>query len=456
MRGRSGWTAAAIAAAVLGFAGAAEAKTFEVTRANDPNPGKCKRNDCSLREAVLAANERQGRDAIVLPDGRYKLTRANPGGVSEDLGVTGDLDINNDPLTLKHPGRGKARINANELDRAIHIQAGAGTVLKRIAISGGLDDDGGGILTLAPLRLVRSSVGGSTATNDGGGIDAQGIAPVRLIRSTIRNNSAEDDGGALNGGEGAILARNSVVSGNESGDEGGGIRTTAAAPSTTVLASTIAGNTAGSVGGGVEVESAVFLMRDSTVSGNRAGTNGGGLSIPELDLPVATIVNSTIAGNGAVQNGGGIYAAEGAEVNVNAVTVARNIASSNSPGPPPITGGGIYMIDSTFEVRNSLLALNEVGQGGLVANDCEGETFTSLGNNVISTKFECDGFTQPTDLERPNPKIGQLSKNGGPTKTVALKRGSPAIGHAHNPSAPNRDQRGERRGGDPDAGAFER
>jgi hypothetical protein len=297
---------------------------------------------------------------------------------------------------------------------------------------------------------------GSTATNDGGGIDSQGLAPVRLIRSQVANNFADDDGGALNGGEGVILARRTTISGNEAGDEGGGIRTTAAAPSTTVLSSTIAGNTAGTGGGGVEAESAVFLMRDSTVSGNRAGTNGGGLSIAELDLPVATVANSTIARNRAVLNGGGIYAADGAEVGLNAVTVARNIASSNSPGPPPSTGGGIYMIDSIFEVRNSLLALNEVGQGGLVANDCEGETFASLGNNVLSTKVECDGFTLPTDLEEPNPGIGQLRRNGGPTKTIELKGGSPAVGNAHNPSAPNRDQRGRKRDNQPDVGAFER
>ena len=102
------------------------------------------------------------------------------------------------------------------------------------------------------------------------------------------------------------------------------------------------------------------------------------------------------------------------------MTVARNLAGADDPGPPPVTGGGIYQIDSTFEVRNTLIGLNEIGQGGLLPNDCEGETFTSLGNNLLSTKLECDGFTQATDLERSNPKIGELRNNGGPTKTVEL------------------------------------
>jgi hypothetical protein len=151
-----------------------------------------------------------------------------------------------------------------------------------------------------------------------------------------------------------------------------------------------------------------------------------------------------------------MHSSEDAEVNLNAVTIARNGSGADDPGPAPATGGGIYQIDSAFQVRNSLIGLNTNGIGGIQRNDCEGETFTSLGNNLLSTDVECDGFTAGGDIVRDNPKIGKLKKNGGPTKTVALKRGSGAIGHAHKPSAPNRDQRGLKRDNDPDTGAFER
>jgi CSLREA domain-containing protein len=459
MRGRSGWTAAAIAAATLGFAGAAEAKTFEVTRANDPNPGKCKRNDCSLREAVLAANARPGKDKIVLPKAkRYKLTRANPGGVSEDVGDFGDLDVNNDPLAIVHPGKGRARIDANDLDRAVHVQAGAKTVLKRISVTGGLtDEDGGGILSDAPLKFVRSNVIGNVG-DDGGGIDVDLLAGLVLLRSAVTGNRAvensDSNGGGINtAGIGTrVRVVRSTVSGNRALGDGGGVEVGGA--DLLVSRSTVANNRTDSNGGGVHSAGGGTLqIQAATISGNRAELAGGGLHVVGGN---AFAANSTFAGNRANDNGGGINASDNASVGFNAVTIARNLSGADDPGPPPTTGGGIFMIDSIFEVRNSLIALNRVGQGGPVANDCEGETFTSLGNNVLSTKVECDGFTQPTDLERANPKIGQLKKNGGPTKTVALKRGSPAIGHAHNPSAPNRDQRGERRGGDPDAGAFER
>ena len=55
-----------------------------------------------------------------------------------------------------------------------------------------------------------------------------------------------------------------------------------------------------------------------------------------------------------------------------------------------------------------------------------------------------------------DPRIGELADNGWPTKTIALRKRSPAIGHASMTTSPNRDQRGVRRDKRPDTGAFER
>ena len=53
------------------------------------------------------------------------------------------------------------------------------------------------------------------------------------------------------------------------------------------------------------------------------------------------------------------------------------------------------------------------------------------------------------------PKLGSLKRNGGPTATIARKKGSPAIGNAGG-DAPGKDQRGQKRDKNPDIGAFER
>jgi hypothetical protein len=58
-----------------------------------------------------------------------------------------------------------------------------------------------------------------------------------------------------------------------------------------------------------------------------------------------------------------------------------------------------------------------------------------------------------------DPRLGPLQNNGGPTQTMALLPGSPAIGQADNPFAPRTDQRGklrlDRHGEATDIGAFE-
>ena len=493
MMRRSGTRISALAVALmlLGTAGA-EAKTFEVTRLTDPAPGNCKPNDCSLREAVLAANVRPGADRIVLPEAkRYKLTRANPGGVPEDVGDFGDLDILNDPVSIVHPGSGRARIDGNDFDRVLHIQAGARTALARLVVTGGDagGDDGGGILTDADLKLSRTSVL-KNASDDGGGIDAIGLAGVKLVRSQVRNNSADDDGGAINGADGSIILRRSRVVGNEAGDAAGGIRTTSGPPRVALRQSSVVGNRAGDLAGGLEISSEKFLMLNSTVANNRADGNGGGVYSAALtditinsstisgnrsidtggnahggglyfDGPSVNMTNSTIANNRADQTGGGIHARDGADLALNAVTVTRNIAVADAPSDVklPVAGGGLYRLTSLgFDVRNSLIALNTEGQAGS-PSDCgdDGTEINSLGDNLISsTAFDCDAFDQPGDLVRANPKIGKLRRNGGPTKTVALRKGSPAIGKAHHPSAPNRDQRNRKRDSKEDIGAYER
>src|SRR4051812_9253055 len=75
---------------LLAYAPLAHAATFIVTRPDDPAPDGCALADCSLREAIIAANAAAGTDSVSLPSGIYLLAIA---GTNEDAGSTGDLDI---------------------------------------------------------------------------------------------------------------------------------------------------------------------------------------------------------------------------------------------------------------------------------------------------------------------------------------------------------------------------
>src|SRR6476661_3613026 len=67
------------------------ASTFKPTRFDDPAPGSCLPRDCSLREAVIAANA-AGGSTIVLKAGIYSLARKGVDANAPNPKI-GDLDI---------------------------------------------------------------------------------------------------------------------------------------------------------------------------------------------------------------------------------------------------------------------------------------------------------------------------------------------------------------------------
>jgi CSLREA domain-containing protein len=431
--------------AALVTAATAGAKTYEVNKRADHTPNGCKKKDCSLREAILAANARDGFDRVVLPEKKtYNLAIENA-DPNEDAAATGDLDVS-DPLLVTHPGKGRAKVDANGIDRVFELLNGGSTTFKKIVIRSGDDaegdDDGGGggiQAHDADLTLRRSSVSNNNADDTyGGGVELDGDSDLTMLRSAMNGNVSDSDSGAIEGdGDAALVMTRSKLNGNVSDGDGGAIYLDGS--DARIVQTTIAGNRANGAGG-INGNGALSIDR-STIANNVAtsGSSGG----IETGGDPTTITNSTIAGNRADEDGGGI------EVNgplaLNAGTIVRNSSGEE--------GGGLFADTSDdIEVENSLIALNQAATAG---DDCAGDPFESLGHNLLGTATDCEGFDASGDFVNANPKLGLLKNNGGPTQTVALKKGSPAINKAGD-SAPNKDQRGEKRGKKPDIGAYER
>ena len=475
-----GATAVGIALAFAAGAPGASGATFEVTTRGDPLPGACTPQNCSLREAVLRANGSIGvADRILLPKRKaYRLTIPDgaPGA------ATGDLDVEDGRLRIVHPGRGRATIRQEASARVLDALAGAPLTVQGVRVTGGSNPDdggnGGGIrATAAKLALVRSVVSGNEAPGCGGGIHTQDGAALVLRRARVSANSSDSSAGGIShscfGNAGKLTMVDSVIAGNRSDADGDGIgrgggmyfQTFNDSPFSSIADSAIARNSTGpggnvfgaSEGGGIYADLGRLRITGTTINGNRTGDGGGGLSIDGTEPLV--IVNSTIANNRAKRVGGGI-SLESRVLELNAVTVARNLG--NSDGVLSEAGGGVFNGENAeFRVENSLIALNrltDIGGGGTLRNDCSSvDPFTSLGHNLLSTDFLCeDEFDAQGDRVRRNARIGKLARNGGPTETIALKRGSPAIDGAKRRSAPKRDQRGRKRDRRPDIGAFER
>jgi hypothetical protein len=295
--------------------------------------------------------------------------------------------------------------------------------------------DGGGVATVVFITAGQVTLSGVTIRNGlnsggGGGIGTNAGTSVQILNSVISGNSAQFGGGIENGG--AMGITNSIISGNTASEfGGGGVDIGGLFASLTINKSTISGNSAVEGGGGISGGGPCTLTsNNSTISGNSASSGpGGGI---DSVCGVTTITNSTISGNTASvgtsgsQNagrGGGLYF-EGPNFNLNNSTISGN--SVNGTGA---SGGGIYLFAhsvTTLTLQNSIVADNPSG------GNCAGNgTFISNGYN-LSSDNTCN-FTGTGDLNDINPKLGPLQNNGGPSQTMALGAGSPAI-DAGNPS----------------------
>ncbi len=186
-----------------------------------------------------------------------------------------------------------------------------------------------------------------------------------------------------------------------------------------------------------------------------ASGSGGGIFINNGDL---TLLNSTIVSNRATSgyfdqipasvsgdaHGAGIYNAAG-QLHISFSTIAGNQDQYWAPAQTSgnLDGDGIYN-SGTVILDNSILA--EHAHGNVVG------PITDSGHNISS-----DSSTHfSTSLENTDPKLGPLADNGGPTLTMALLDGSPAIDTAAT-NGPSIDQREQSRpyGAGFDIGAVE-
>ena len=251
-------------------------------------------------------------------------------------------------------------------------------------------------------------------------------ANVTLSNVTLSNGRAVYGGGVYN--KGTLTINNSVITKNLATEGypfpyqnviglGGGIYNTG---TLTINRTTISANLVRAYvwahGGGI-YNLGKLTINASTVSGNETihgsgycvgagcGAAGGGIDNAGGTL---AINNSTIAGNSYFQNpagGGGIVS--GGILSIHSSTVSGNL-------------GGIVGVAT---LQNSIIANN--GSGG----NCNGPVMSIFS---LSSDGTCH-LNGPGDMNNTNPRLGALGYYGGPTQTIPLLSGSPAI-DAGNPS----------------------
>jgi len=411
-----------------------------------------------------------------------------------------------DTITFDAGLSGATIMLASTLTLAHDVSIDGSALAAQVSISGGLTSSGGGVQVFYVDPGITANLKGLTITNgyttdSGAGIYNAGTLTV--TDSVVSRNEAVDYGGGI-ANVGTLVVTDSAVSNNGSG-YGGGIYNAGILTVTGSTFSLDASNDGGAIyntgmsavtgsvfsddgtnyfdtgnGGGIENRGSMTVT-GSTFSGANAGLSGGGIE----NKGTLTVANSTFTGNWA-GNVGGYDGTGGAIDNSGSLTVANSTFFDNSAG----TGGGIFnggtltVVNSTFldnsAIEGAISPDLRIGIGGNIANggtmriantilahfpnpwgeDCvSGGVISANINNLVQDGSCSQGGVK---FKKGDPKLGALADNGGPTQTLALLPGSPAI-HAGDDAtcaaAPvnNLDQRGVARPGGLhcDIGAYE-
>jgi len=237
---------------------------------------------------------------------------------------------------------------------------------------GGIACGGGGTPSISNNRIADNSTSDIAA---GGGILVEGISLSVLNNLIVGNGSQHGAGIALFPSlvtpvaPSNVVAVNNVITANATviNGDGGGIYSEGSL--LTLLNTVVAGNSSEMEGGGIHLSNSLLCqIQNCRVEGNASNNEGGGLYVYNSSVRV---FNSVLAGNSSGE-GGGMFCEGGGTVSLSNCVVVENQISSTSG-----LGGGIASGDSqtTLSVVNSVLRGNLPGE---VLSDVADITYSNV------------------------------------------------------------------------------
>ncbi len=371
------------------------------------------------------------------------------GGGLASLGATGNVVITDSTLTGNtalggNGGNFNSGHGSNAKGGSIYVQGGTLNIDgSRILMSSASGGNGGN----GPGNQGNGGRGG--ATHGGGAYIGGGTATIN--NSTFESCSATagysgtGQNGAGAGGDsgggglfslGNVTITNSTfdlnsATGGDSGDTFG----------PDCFGSHQSGDGGAARGGGILADAGSLIINTATLANNSADGGDGGDGGP---TNVGTCADSK-HGAGGLAHGGAITNNNAATLNIKHATISGNTAQAGNSGvnqaganrPPRLvaegTGGGIRVGPGGVTLENTIIAGNTAANG---TGDAAGAptpgpnvdgAVVSNGHNLLGVAAEAAGFTGPGDQTNANPTLAPLADNGGPTQTMELLPGSPAI-----------------------------
>jgi hypothetical protein len=368
-------------------------------------------------------------------DLRYCVTSATSGNDSITFapGLTGTIQLQsalpalNASVAIQGPGANLITVDGTSYSGIFTVGSAAAVEISGLTLSNAAQSAitnagtlsvsattynrnmGGGAITNSGTATVSDSTFSQNSGVSGGAIGNYGTMTISY--STLSENFGHSSSGAIYN-NGALTINNSTLVRNE---------VASSVPQT--------GSGTSAQGGAIYMGGGTLSIRSSTIDNNTAvGTPATSGSTP------SGYRWSTPAGSGY---GGGLYVA-GGSVTIDHSTLADNRVYGGTGGGIGDGGAIFSTVDpGALQVYDTILADNTATDD---APELEGSV-TSLGHNLVDDPTGSSGFVA-SDLLNVNAQLGLLQNNGGPTQTMALLPGSPAIDAGDNTNAPAYDQRG--------------
>jgi len=410
------------------------------------------------------------------------LRSAMAGGGTVTFACSGTITLGNTVViatdtVLDASGR-QVTINGGNLVRVFYVNTNITLTLINLTLANGLSADGcgggiynEGVLTATNCHFVSNRVQGALAFpgQDGCGGAVYNSGALNIIDCSFAWNSAGGGGGSQPGASGgtarggAICNLGSMVIERSlfaSNTNAGGAGATGYSPGYGSPAPGFPGLPGGNAFGGALFVSGPSTLVNCTLTGNQA-TGGSGGAGGNGGWWVNLGTGQWFVGPGGSGAGGGaacgaVYDAAGA-LRITNCTIAFNssvggVGGVGGSGSQPGSTAGNGASAGGLQTANGVLA-NCLLDGNHPTNSTS--SLNDAGHN-LSSDASCT-FTNVGSLNNTDARLGPLADNGGPTLTMALLPGSPAIDAGDTALAPATDQRGFPRPVGPaaDIGAYE-
>jgi len=301
-------------------------------------------------------------------------------------------------------------IDAGGISRIFEIPSGVNVDLVGLTLTGGAAEDGGGIMVFGDLDMYSCVLTGNEAYDTGAGAAVYGGGSILAYDTEVSFNVCDGSGGGLyaNGAASSLILTLARVHDNSADALGGGAFADNGS-SVSVNMCEFQGNTAGS--GGAIKSFATATILASTFVGNAATGYGGAVDATDtLHLKQCTFTDNTATVGGAL-------AAFSDFAYVEQNTFHGNTATGNA--------GAVYNNIGNMRFGNNILTGNTAPDGDVVRGPSGNNV--SDGHNLVGVAVP-NVFGQPGDLTgAADPRLAPLGDFGGPTRTMPLLYGCPAL-----------------------------